>query len=159
MILAQSTISDVTRRVKNSPTFTTGKINTARHQSVIKIHCDDRSNRRQPRFIDWRVAIYSAYLIIVGDLNMHLDDTLSGYTRRFSGILLDFDLVQLIKEPTHLAGHLLDVVIVPKTLAEPSVTVDPPVISDHSLISCGFPMEKDTRCSSRIKRGDGGISI
>ena len=99
-----------------------------------------------------RVAIYSAPLIIVGDLNMHLDDTISGYTRRFSEILLDFDLVQLIKEPTHLAGYLLDVVIEPKTLAEPTVMVDPPVISDPSLISCGFLMEKDAKCNSRIKK-------
>ena len=50
-------------------------------------------------------------------------------------VLQDFDLIQHVKEPTHVAGHTLDIVITHKTFTMGTVLVEEPVISDHSLIS------------------------
>ena len=61
-------------------------------------------------------------------------------TKDFDQILEDFDLCQTVKEPTHVAGHILDVVIVRRST---SIQVDPPMVSDHSLITVGIEMDKD----------------
>jgi hypothetical protein len=52
-------------------------------------------------------------------------------------LLRDFDLVQHTTGPTHNKGHTLDVFITHRT-ASVSVCVDPPVMSDHSLITGQF---------------------
>ena len=46
-------------------------------------------------------------------------------------------LVQLVNGPAHRAGHTLDVVIA-RTDTVVSVVVDPPIFSDHSLITSEF---------------------
>ena len=73
--------------------------------------------------------------LIVGDLNFHLDDVHDADTVKFNGILHDFNLVQLVQEPTHTAGHILDVAI---TQSESNfinlnaISVHDPGISDLS---------------------------
>ena len=49
--------------------------------------------------------------IIIGDLNFHLDKVSNRTTKKFKNILSEFGLVQHVKEPTHIHGHILDVVI------------------------------------------------
>ena len=90
-----------------------------------------------------RTVTYSAYLIIAGDVNIHLDNQGLNMTKDFNQILKDFDLCQTVKEPTHVAGHILDVVIVRRGSTSIDVTVDPPMISDHSLITVGIGDDKD----------------
>ena len=48
--------------------------------------------------------------LICGDLNIHIDDN-DMYATRLNELLQTFDLVQHVREPTHAAGHILDVVI------------------------------------------------
>ena len=48
---------------------------------------------------------------VVGDLNFHLDNLDHPDTQKFNQILDELSLVQLVKVPTHTAGHTLDVVI------------------------------------------------
>ena len=52
-----------------------------------------------------------AELLIVGDLNIHLDKTTDKYTREMTNILDSYGLQQHIHEPTHYCGHTLDVLI------------------------------------------------
>ena len=82
-------------------------------------------------------------LIITGDLNFHLDKRSHPNTVKLTDILDEFDLVQKIQEPTHTAGHTLDVLIlrnnsrILKTLSvsDPGLCNDGgKVIKDHFLI-------------------------
>ena len=50
-------------------------------------------------------------ILITGDLNFHLDETSHPDTIRLNMLLEEFDLLQRIQEPTHKAGHTLDVLI------------------------------------------------
>ena len=76
----------------------------------------------------------SAMVVIVRDMNIHLDDPTSPCTSNFNDIILGCYLRQLVTGPTHEAGHTLDVVIT-NSCHDIKVDVDPPIYSDHSFIS------------------------
>ena len=97
-----------------------------------------------------RMNVFAAPLIIAGDVNIHLDVP-SIYSMRFKEILLDFDLVQHASGPTHVAGHTLDMMITHRSLDDATaVSVEPPVISDHSLISCQITTKHVEQCQHII---------
>ena len=50
-------------------------------------------------------------LVIVGDINIHLDNTSLCHTQNFMKSLEATGLQQHIQEPTHYIGHTLDVLI------------------------------------------------
>ena len=50
-------------------------------------------------------------VIITGDLNFHLDVSDDNSTKQFQNLLAEFGLTQHIREPTHVSGHTLDVLI------------------------------------------------
>ena len=50
-------------------------------------------------------------LLLVGDLNFHLDDNDDHQARRFMNIVTELNFKQLVSGPTHIHGHTLDVVI------------------------------------------------
>jgi len=50
-------------------------------------------------------------IIITGDLNFHLDIPTQPATIKFTRILQSCGMVQHVREPTHVLGHTLDVVI------------------------------------------------
>ena len=52
-----------------------------------------------------------AELVIMGDLNIHLDNTTHPHTQKMMQTLENCNLVQHIKESTHYCGHTLDVLI------------------------------------------------
>ena len=73
-------------------------------------------------------------LIIVGDVNIHLDCSSNNATVEFKAQLDAFGLDDNVHQPTHLHNHHLDVFITRTDEPKPIVTVDPPIISDHSMI-------------------------
>jgi len=88
-----------------------------------------------------RTATYSS-LMLVGDLNLHLDVHDDVDTVKFELLVSSFNLVQHVTGATQVAGHLLDVVL---TRGEPlhvlSVDVSPPGgLSDRSQIVCTFDL-------------------
>ena len=90
-----------------------------------------------------RVVSMSAPVVIVGNVNIHLDDPTSPSTNNFNDIIFGCDLRQLVTGPTHEAGHTLDVVITISCHII-KVDVDPPIYSDHSLISAVIPLQNAT---------------
>ena len=57
------------------------------------------------------LIVYSCHILVVGDVNIHLDKSDDVWTMKFNTIVDCFGLVQNISSPTHKAGHTLDVVI------------------------------------------------
>ena len=75
--------------------------------------------------------------LIVGDFNIHIDDTNNCYTTRFFQLLYQYDLCQFVNDPTHSAGHTIDLIIARESdnLIK-TVSVHDFGISDHSLVLC-----------------------
>ena len=61
-------------------------------------------------FISKHVAT-KAEIIIVGDLNLHLDINTNPHTRQFTNLLACSGLKQHVNDPTHILGHTLDILI------------------------------------------------
>ena len=80
-----------------------------------------------------RTAAYKS-LLILGDLNIHLDIPTNPHTITFNHTMSDFGLTQHINCSTHNGGHLLDVFITRCDVTMRSMVVDPPSLSDHSFI-------------------------
>ena len=57
------------------------------------------------------LAVRPGELLVTGDFNIHVDDTNDPNSRRFLDILDSLNLVQHVTEPTHKAGHTLDLVM------------------------------------------------
>nr|XP_054768161.1 uncharacterized protein LOC129275690 [Lytechinus pictus] len=49
--------------------------------------------------------------LIVGDFNIHVDNTSASYVRTFLGSLDSLGFQQHVQEPTHRAGHTIDLII------------------------------------------------
>lgn len=81
-----------------------------------------------------RSSVYASSLIIIGDLNIHLDIATDPSTVKFRDILDSQGLVQHVAGATHRAGHCLDVIITRQELCVRSVSVKPPMLSDHCTI-------------------------
>ena len=91
-----------------------------------------------------RITSYSS-VVIMGDVNIHLDVPTDSDTVNFMSLLSANNLVQLVESPTHTFGHTLDVVIVSSHVAPAaSVNTPAPTLSDHSMID----VELDLRCSN-----------
>ena len=79
-----------------------------------------------------------ASCMIVGDVNVHLDDDTTAQVTRLVSLLDGFGLHDVVRQPTHIGGHQLDVFITRTDQPAASVRVDPPLLSDHSLIVVTF---------------------
>ena len=87
----------------------------------------------------------TAEIIIVGDLNLHLDINTNPHIRQFTNLLACSGLKQHVNEPTHILGHTLDILITRDTSnVVCNVEVvdiglsdnDGNVIRDHYAITC-----------------------
>ena len=90
-------------------------------------------------FNDITLSVVSA--IVVGDFNIHYDDP--SKADKLIDLLDTFGLIQHVKTPTHIHGHILDLVIsraVDQSVA--SVTVKPMSIADHHCIDCVLAMRR-----------------
>ena len=68
-------------------------------------------------------------LVILGDFNLHMD-TDSPQINRFLEILASFNLVQHVDFPTHIHGHILDLIVTSDT-SKPERVFQSDRISDH----------------------------
>lgn len=94
-------------------------------------------------------CVYVVPTIIVGDFNVHFDvPAKSGGLRE---LLATYDLVQHVEEPTHVRGHVLDLVIsraVDHTIS--TVQVKSMAISDHHSIDCLLTFGKPPTVSTEV---------
>ena len=52
------------------------------------------------------------FICLVGDMNIHFDNPIQSLTKQTLTTLSLYNLVQVINEPTHRCGHIIDWVIV-----------------------------------------------
>ncbi len=81
------------------------------------------------------IATYQSAIIVSGDFNIHVDDVSNHSASRFCDLLDAFGLVQHVRGSTHACGHTLDLVITQQGCIPSRVSVDPPVFSDHGLVT------------------------
>lgn len=71
-------------------------------------------------------------MLVSGDFNFHLDDPSDADARKFMELMDTFGLLQHITTPTHVSGHILDLII---SRLSNDINVFPPTstyyISDH----------------------------
>ena len=73
-------------------------------------------------------------VLILGDFNIHIDNTSDPSTKAFLQTLETFDLQQHVNVATHEAGHILDLVVTRNSEDNIfSVTVEDCSVSDHSI--------------------------
>ena len=80
-------------------------------------------------------AVVNDDIIIAGDINIHME-TNSNHAKQLTELLNWYDLKQNVTEPTHIRGHLLDVIITPNKEnyihSNEIMEID---LSDHFLIN------------------------
>ena len=86
------------------------------------------------------VATYNSEVIISGDFNVHLENPDDRLGKQFLDLIHSFGFAQHVNSPTHDLGGLLDVIITPSDCGVENLLVDPPIISDHGLVSCLLPL-------------------
>ena len=84
------------------------------------------------------VSAYQTTVVICGDFNIHVDDANDAPALRFLDLIDAFRFAQHVSGPTHICGHTIDHVIMQPYCAPYYIDVDPPMYSDHSLVSCNF---------------------
>ena len=81
------------------------------------------------------LALGGSAIIISGDFNIHFDNPQDTYMKKFVELCEVFDLVQHVREPTHIKGHIVDFILNRSTdkLGIENVRICD-LISDHFLV-------------------------
>lgn len=88
------------------------------------------------------LSTFNCAILIVGDANIHLERPTDLDSQKFDQLISAFKLRQLVQEPTHNHGGLLDVVVASEDRAPDDVTVVESVLSDHKLIHWTLPVTR-----------------
>ena len=68
---------------------------------------DSMFTEQQPDLLDY-VNNLPGFACLVGDMNIHFDDQLQSLTKQTLTALSLYNLVEVINEPTHRCGHIID---------------------------------------------------
>jgi len=107
------------------------------------------NNASNSKFIKDFATLLSGYLttpgslFVCGDINLHMDIQEDRNVKKLNDVLSDLGLVQHITEPTHKAGHMLDIVLDKDTdnVVEDVNVVDV-ALSDHFLITFSLKLDR-----------------
>ena len=90
------------------------------------------------------LAISPGRLVIMGDFNIHFDKISDPKTQKLKNILAELGLKQHVTDPTHICGHILDLMV---THESDTFLTDIHVEHfidqcDHSSIICSLSLKK-----------------
>ena len=90
--------------------------------------------------------------VLLGDFNLHWNDENDHAVKRFRDMLTTLDLMQLVSTPTHISGHVLDLVITRDCMRNRLnlCEVKKADISDHSAVICNVEIKPSTRVQRKI---------
>ena len=100
-------------------------------------------------------------LLILRDLNIHVDNIRDSDAMKFSDLLESFSLKQHVTEPTHKDGHTLDLIVTRRSdrilSARPKVDC---YLSDHASVCCKLASQRPPLLDKVITfRKDKGIDL
>ena len=98
------------------------------------------------------VIMCGGHLVITGDFNAHVDTAaLNTEAGAFMQLMDSYGLDQLVQNPTHTAGHTLDLVFIrsPADIS-PVVEVIDACLSDHKLVKCYLQFQKPSKPRRKI---------
>ena len=81
-----------------------------------------------------QISVQRRPCIICGDFNIHIDDDNDVHAKKLGELLQTFDWIQHVREPTHTAGHILDVVISRCDTEVQQLSVGS-FVSDHAVVN------------------------
>ena len=81
------------------------------------------------------IAIVKKNLIILGDFNIHIDESKSIHTQNFLNMITTFGLIQHVQQATHSGGHILDLILTRDSESVNNLTTDDALLSDHFALS------------------------
>ena len=84
----------------------------------------------------------------MGDLNLHLDKQ-DDWSQKFNDSLCQYNFTQIIDSPTHIHGHILDVVCVRDTFSKAACTMVTAGLSDHLAITFSVNIPIKAPCKFR----------
>ena len=87
-------------------------------------------------------SIPAENVLVVGDFNFHMDKPNDPDTRRFVQLYNPLGFDQFVTEPTHVKGHILDIVLCRARTLVTSVNVDNLYMSDHFLLTIGTDLSR-----------------
>ena len=94
-------------------------------------------------------AVVSNKLIILGDFNVHVNDSNDNLAAFFLDSLSSFGLTQHVTAATSKLGHTIDLVITRKNDKLLSLDVFEPLISDHKLVNFTIPTAVTKICEKK----------
>ena len=80
-------------------------------------------------------------VIIVGDFNFHMDDSNGHHSKRLTDLLNCHGMCQYVNEPTHVGGHILDLIISRPQASITDVMVKD-LFEDHYAVHCHIDLSK-----------------
>ena len=99
---------------------------------------DSMFTEQLPDLLDY-VSNIPGFVCLVGDMNIHFDNLLQSLTKQTLTTLSLHNLVQVINNPTHRCGHIIDWVIVrPDDDIHRKSTVTDSLESDHYCTKSNF---------------------
>ena len=97
------------------------------------------------------LSITSGELLIFGDFNLHVENSSDSHACQFLDLLTSFGLQNHVTNPTHVHGHVLDLVITRVTENIISnVSVHGQVVSDHNSVIFNLAADKPSFLSKNI---------
>ena len=99
------------------------------------------------------LSISAGELVLMGDFNFHVENHENDqHAQQLLSLIGAFGLIQHVRQPTHLRGHTLDLIIYrfSETIVH-KVTVENPMISDHKSVILTINMQRPTLPMKKIK--------
>ena len=102
------------------------------------------------------LAIRQDNFIIVGDFNIHVDNLENPEAVQFVNLLNDCNCIQHVNQPTHMAGHILDLIITKSycELLDPKDILIGSFISDHAAVHfcCRLAEPSHNTCDKKFRK-------
>jgi len=116
---------------------------------LLSVYRPGSSSLTNAFFDEWTTLMealvtFRCPLLLLGDLNIHLERECDVHTVEFNELLESFDMCQLVTVATHNAGGLLDVIITRCSDRAVNIVAAETGISDHLLLTCRLPISVTT---------------
>jgi len=100
-----------------------------------------------------RVSTFACPIILMGDVNIHLDVADDPHVIKWRSAIDSHGLVQHVTSPTHKLGHILDVIVTRSDCPVTDVRTEPPSLSDHSYITFSVDLQfSRSQCAGTDRR-------